>query len=84
MGLDIKLPIGAMFTLLGLLIGIYGIATASNEAMYEVSLGFNVNLWIGILMLVFGVLMLAFSKRIKKEDLDQEALKEDLDMDVES
>ena len=67
MGLDIKIPIGLMFTVLGLLLGIYGFATASNAELYEKSLGINVNLWTGLVMLVFGLFMLAFAKFKKPE-----------------
>lgn len=67
MGLDIKIPIGLMFTVLGLLLGIYGIVTASNAELYEKSLGINVNLWTGLVMLVFGLFMLAFAKFKKPE-----------------
>jgi uncharacterized membrane protein len=66
MGLDIKLPIGAMFAIIGLLLTIYGLFTASNTEMYAKSLQVNINLWIGISMLVFGVIMLLFVKRPKK------------------
>jgi hypothetical protein len=66
MGLDIKLPIGAMFTILGLLLTIYGFFTASNTEMYNKSLHVNINLWIGATMLVFGVIMLLLVKRTKK------------------
>lgn len=67
MGLDIKLPIGLMFVILGILLTIYGLATGSDTTMYAKSLNVNINLWIGISMLVFGALMLAFVKRPKKE-----------------
>lgn len=67
MGLDIKLPIGLMFAILGLLLTIYGLATGSDSAMYAKSLQVNINLWIGISMLVFGVVMLLFVKRPKKK-----------------
>jgi uncharacterized membrane protein len=66
MGLDIKLPIGLMFSIIGLLLTIYGLFTASDAEMYTRSLHVNINLWIGVCMLVFGVIMLAFSKRLKK------------------
>jgi uncharacterized membrane protein YidH (DUF202 family) len=65
MGLDIKLPIGLMFAILGLLLTIYGLITASDSAMYARSLNVNINLYIGIIMLVFGGLMLLFVKRKK-------------------
>ena len=66
MGLDIKLPIGLMFAIIGLLLAIYGLATASDTGMYAKSLQVNINLWIGASMLVFGIIMLVFVKRPKK------------------
>ena len=62
MGLDIKVPIGLMFTILGLLLTIFGLATASNAEMYERSLDIIINLWTGAAMLVIGIVMLATSK----------------------
>ena len=62
MGLDIKVPIGLMFTILGLLLTIFGLATASNAEMYQRSLDININLWTGVAMLVVGIVMLATSK----------------------
>lgn len=38
-GLDIRLPIGGLFTVLGLLVGGYGLATGGDPAHYEASLG---------------------------------------------
>jgi hypothetical protein len=67
MGLDIKLPIGLMFSIIGLMLTIYGFFTASNAEMYNRSLHVNINLWIGATMLVFGVIMLLLVKRPKKE-----------------
>lgn len=66
MGIDIKLPIGLMFSILGLLLLVYGLLTASNQAMYEKSLHVNINLWIGLTMLVFGGIMLLLSVKKKK------------------
>lgn len=65
MGLDIRIPIGLMFTIFGLIITVFGIFTNSNTAMYAKSLSINVNIWMGLLMLVFGGLMLYFAKRKK-------------------
>ena len=67
MGLDIKIPIGLLFTIIGLLMLIFGIFTYGDTALYEKSLNININLWSGSLMLVFGVLMLVFSKWKKPE-----------------
>jgi len=57
-GLDIRMPIGGLFVVLGLLIGGYGLATAGDAAHYAKSLSLNVNLWWGLVMLGFGLLML--------------------------
>jgi hypothetical protein len=57
-GLDIRLPIGGLFTVLGLLLAGYGLATSGDAAHYERSLSVNVNLWWGLVMLVFGALLL--------------------------
>jgi hypothetical protein len=65
MGLDIRLPIGLMFTVFGFILSIYGLFTNSNTAMYTKSLSINVNLWMGLFMLVFGGIMLYFAKRKK-------------------
>lgn len=66
MGLDIKVPIGLMFAIFGVLLTIFGLTTNSDE-MYNISLGININLWSGLFMLVFGGLMLAFSSLFKKK-----------------
>jgi hypothetical protein len=57
-GLDIRLPIGGLFAVLGLLIGGYGLATAGDAEQYARSLSVNVNLWWGLVMLATGALML--------------------------
>ena len=59
MNLDIRIPIGAMFTLIGLVLAVYGLVT-SGELMYAKSLGMNMNLYWGGAMLVFGLIMLIF------------------------
>ena len=62
MGFDIRIPIGALFGVLGLLLCIYG-AITRGSAIYAVhSLGLNVNLWWGLIMLLFGVGMLSLSR----------------------
>ncbi len=65
MRLDIRLPIGGMFFLFGVILAIYGLATGGNE-MYQRSLGVNVNLWWGLVMLIFGGLMLIFGLKSRK------------------
>ncbi len=62
MGLDIRWPIGLMFSIIGALLVIYGFATGSDAEMLKHSLGMNVNLGWGLLLLVFGLLMLLSAK----------------------
>lgn len=61
MNLDIRLPIGILFSLIGLLLAGYGLT--SDEAMYQRSLGWNVNLGWGLVLLAFGALMLVLGRR---------------------
>jgi hypothetical protein len=63
MGLDIRLPIGGMFAVTGLLLAVYGVVTAGDARMYERATGVNVNLWWGLVMLAFGLVMLALGRR---------------------
>jgi uncharacterized protein YhhL (DUF1145 family) len=63
---DIRIPIGLMFTIIGVLISVFGFVTISNAEMYQKSLGINVNIIMGVLMLVFGLVMLYFARRKKK------------------
>ena len=63
---DIRIPIGLMFSILGVLITGFGIFTNSNSEMYQRSLGINVNIIMGILMLVFGLIMLLLTRKKKK------------------
>ena len=61
--LDLRWPIGLMFTLIGALLIIYGAATRANAEMYQHSLGENINLIWGLVLLVFGALMLLGAAR---------------------
>lgn len=67
MDVDIRIPIGLLFAILGAILLIFGIATMDNAALYARSLGSNINLYTGLLMLVFGGGMLFFSLRKKKK-----------------
>jgi hypothetical protein len=61
MNLDLRLPIGLMFTIIGVLLALFGLA--SDQRIYERSLGINVNLWWGLVLLVFGLVMLWLVRR---------------------
>ena len=71
MGLDIKIPIGLMFTILGIILTILGLVTMNNTEMYEQSLGYNINLISGLVMLVFGCFMLFTSRLFKKKKSEE-------------
>ena len=66
MGLDIRWPIGLMFSLIGALMAGYGLLTVSDAQLYQCSLGANVNLYWGLVLLVFGGAMLAMAWRGSK------------------
>ena len=65
MGLDIRWPIGLMFTLIGVLLAIDGAVVKSSHA---ISLGININLIWGVVLLVFGVAMLLGAIRGSKKN----------------
>jgi len=61
MTLDLRLPIGLMFSSFGALLVVFGLV--SDRAIYERSLGINVNLWWGLVLLAFGLVMLVLALR---------------------
>ena len=61
MGIDIRIPIGMLCTALGLILAIFG--AVSGGELYQRSLGINVNLGWGLVLLAFGVLMLLLGRR---------------------
>jgi hypothetical protein len=66
MGLDIRWPIGLMFSLIGAIMVIYGLITGSGAEIYQRSLGINVNLCWGALLVIFGGTMLVLAWRGSK------------------
>ena len=52
--LDIRLPIGALFSILGGILTVYGLATGNTPSRGG-TLPVNVNLWWGLVMLAFGL-----------------------------
>lgn len=61
MNLDLRLPIGLMFTIFGVLLTGFGLI--SDKAIYSRSLGINVNLQWGLVLLAFGLVMLVLALR---------------------
>jgi H+/Cl- antiporter ClcA len=70
---DIRIPIGTLFLLLGAILTAYGIATKSDTQLYLRSENIAINLWWGLVMLVFGGLMLFFGRRAKERPLHSAA-----------
>lgn len=68
--IDIRLPIGLMFSVLGVLLLVFGLFTAGSD-IYLQSFGFNVNLWVGLSMLIFGGLMLFYFRKSKQKSLNR-------------
>jgi hypothetical protein len=66
MGIDIRLPLGILFLLVGSVLVVYG--TASDPSLYRQSLGINVNLYWGVVLLAFGALMYALSRRAARAE----------------
>jgi hypothetical protein len=61
---DLRLPIGALFTVYGALLAGYGVL--GDKAQYARSLGININLGWGLVLLAFGLVMLLAHARDKR------------------
>jgi multisubunit Na+/H+ antiporter MnhG subunit len=61
MQLDIRIPIGALFTMLGVILTGYGLVEGTDS--YARALGHNINLSWGVVILVVGLLFLALARR---------------------
>jgi hypothetical protein len=55
MNVDLRFPLGLLFFVFGVMLTVFGLFT--DRATYERSLYINVNLWWGLVMLLFGGLM---------------------------
>jgi hypothetical protein len=67
MTLDLRIPMGLMFTLVGIILVAFGLATNGNTELYARSLGINANLWWGLVLLVFGQIMFQLGRRGQKK-----------------
>ena len=65
MHLDIRLPIGLMFLIIGVVMSVYGIT--SGPEMYKRSLNINVNFLWGCVLIIFGLAMLLMAWRASKK-----------------
>jgi multisubunit Na+/H+ antiporter MnhG subunit len=67
MGLDIRIPLGLIFLIIGGIMSLFGVFTRSST-IYEKSLGMDVNLGWGLLMFVFGAIMFLVGRHQKWQD----------------
>jgi xanthine/uracil/vitamin C permease (AzgA family) len=57
---DLRIMIGGLFTLYGIALTIYGFFTTPAEL--EKAAGININLWLGLAMLVLGLVFLLWAR----------------------
>jgi len=67
MQLDIRLPIGLLFSILGVVITVFGFITKGSD-IYKSSLNININLWTGICLIVFGGFMLIMAMKAQAKN----------------
>jgi hypothetical protein len=65
MKVDLRYPLGLLFTAFGVLLVGYGLFAPSVRALM---VAVNVNLYAGLAMLIFGVLMLGLAKRAESRE----------------
>jgi hypothetical protein len=65
MSLDLRIPMGAMFTLVGVILSIFGLAT-NGSSIYAAINGLDINLWWGLVLFVFGLTMFLMGRRSQK------------------
>jgi hypothetical protein len=71
MGIDIRLPVGILFVLLGFILGAYG--AFGDSGRYQQSLGVNINLYWGMVLFAFGLSMLLLARRgARRESVAEE------------
>ena len=67
MQLDVRLPIGLMFSLFGAILVVFGLVTSGNVELYQRSLDVNINLWWGLVLLAFGGGMLLLTRHGRRK-----------------
>jgi hypothetical protein len=60
---DARIAVGMFFTLTGTILAAFGFSTRDRVDVYLKSVGINANLWWGLVLLAFGIVMLAFGRR---------------------
>lgn len=60
---DPRITVGMFFTLTGTILAAFGLSTRDRTDVYVKSLGLDANLWWGLALVVFGIVLLAFGRR---------------------
>ncbi len=70
MNLDLRLPMGLMFLIVGGLLVVFGLVTMGSP-IYAKSVGMNINLIWGVVMLVFGGTMFFLGRRGQSKPVEK-------------
>jgi len=65
MSLDLRIPLGLMFLIVGVMLSIYGVITRGSD-IYQRSAGMDINLIWGVVMVVFGLAMFLLGRYSNK------------------
>lgn len=68
MGLDIRIPLGLIFLVIGGIMAVFGLVTHGDATLYDRSLGVNLNLLWGGIMVAFGAIMFFVGRKQKWQD----------------
>lgn len=60
---DARIAVGMFFALTGTILAAFGLSTRDRMDMYAKSLGIDSDLWWGLALLVFGIVLLVFGRR---------------------
>jgi len=63
MNLDLRIPMGMMFSMAGAVLLAFGVATRNRPDFYTRCFGMNPNLWWGIVVLAFGLIVVGLGRR---------------------
>ena len=74
MHLDLRIPAGMMFSITGSVLTALGVATRNRADLYVRSMGVDVNLWWGIALLFFGLIVLSLGRR-RQGEIEKERAK---------
>ena len=63
MDIDLRIPMGMLFSMTGAVLAAFGLATRNRPDIFAKSLGINGDLWWGLVVLVFGLIVLNMGRR---------------------